>query len=170
MKTIRHFAVAVVFLAVASLNSFGYSILCQSAAKGLSVHSSLVTMFSCAIPAGAVGTGQSIRVTTSFHGNSTNLTSYLFLNGSEAFTEESISANQEHTWSFIITSNTATGWSISGIRCPDGGPIGILGSQNSLYTGALPWSTGWTLQMMVSYETSTSYEAYGDTFVVEILK
>jgi hypothetical protein len=175
MKRTLLFAVSFLFVVAASSNSFGYSVLCESTAKAITANESEVTLFSCAIPANAVGVGKSIRVTANFHpsNGSSPLVVSLFLNGNDVglFADSSIPF-VEQNWSFIVTNDSNTGgWAMGGFNVVNNHPPIAFSAANTQNVHPLPWSSGWTLAFKVDFSGSgtNSYQAVGDTFVVEIL-
>jgi len=168
MKAMRLSATVILFMVAMSLNSFGYSVLCQSLPVSISVNNVYKNLFTCAIPANAVGKGQSIRVTAFLHPvNSGPLYSNLEFNGNVVDSSSTLISN-ELGWSFTVTNIGGTGFSIGG-TATSGQSIFAFGPQTGSQP-AVPWSSGWTLEIMVAYGTGTYYTADGDTFTVEILK
>jgi hypothetical protein len=162
-RSIRLVAAVMFFGAVMSLNSFGYSILCQSAPKSFTTSATIQPMFTCAIPANAVPTGKSLRLTAYLHpgsGPSGNTISSLWLNGTDiTFT---YGTAPEQTFNVIISNAGGTSWLLAGTLCNEG-----TSCSSTFYQGtSLPWSSGWTLEIGVDGPGNI---AYGDVFIVEIL-
>lgn len=138
--------------------------LCQSVPKSFTATAEYTLLFSCAIPANAVPTGKSLRVTTFFHGSSAELNSLLYLNGVEA-RGTSGEENDEQGYSFTLINTGGTGFSIGGTQLSFEAEIGGIGPQTLTSVPAIPWTTGWTLAVYVA----GSGTAVGDTFIVEII-
>ena len=164
-SSIRFFAVLAFFTVAMSLNSFGYSVLCQSLPVSVSAGSQLVTLFTCAIPANAVAKGKSLRMTANLHGNtSAAFTAWVELDSSLVDAIQA-PANSEQNWSLIVTNTGGTGTSFGGTNTTNASAFAV-GTLNCGCKPAVPWSTGWNLQILVSSNGST---VFGDTFTVEIL-
>jgi hypothetical protein len=165
MRASRLFVATILFMVAGSLNGFGYSVLCQSLPASVVANDVLKPLFSCAIPANAVASGKSIRVTANLHATTSGtLTSHITLNGSIADANSSTAQNEETSWSFIVTNTGGTGCQIGGTTTV-GSDAGAFGPGQT-GTVTVPWTSGWTLEIEVSTGTGT---AEGDTFVVEIL-
>jgi hypothetical protein len=175
MKALRLFAAAIVFMFVISLNSFGYSVLCQSVAKSVTTGEAVVTLVSCAIPANAVGVGKSIRVTASFHSvNGSNMDTSVYFNGNEVFsTLAETGPNVQHSYSFIVVNDSNSGgWDVGGTETANETTLAIGPYTSSPgFHGTLPWTTGWTLAFKVAFDCgcNQTFQAQSDIFVVEIL-
>jgi hypothetical protein len=164
VKTIRLLGAVIFFMVAMSLNSFGYEVLCQGLPTSVSVTDVITPVYSCEIPANAVATGNSLRLTTSLHsGSAGELVGAIYLNGTNSDFEGFVTSEGEGmNFSILITNTGGTG-------CTAAGTV-IQGGSSDVVHGALtvPWSTGWSLQVKVN-ASSGSIIADGDTFVVEIL-
>ncbi len=172
MKAMRLFAAITFFTLAMNLHSFGYSVLCQSLPKSQSVSDVFHPLFTCAIPANAVATGKSIRVTVYLHQvplNNISLDSSLYLNGTAVGLGGATLDNEEQSLTYTITNTGGTGWSIGGVQMNGASSYAAVGTQNCATIPALPWSTGWTLGIWVAWSNSGTTTVLGDIFTVEIL-
>ncbi len=169
-SSIRLLAALVFFTVGINLNSFGSSVLCQSLPVSVSANYYLKTLFTCNIPANAVATGKSLRVTVNLHSvnsGTSGVVSYLEFNGNEVDATSTPAQSVEQNWSFIVTNTGGTGCSIGGTTTAGSSTLAL--GPGTVYRPPIPWSSGWTLQIWVSYSTATYYTVDGDTFLVEIL-
>jgi hypothetical protein len=81
-SSIRFFAVLAFLTVGMSLNSFAYSVLCQSLPVSVSTNNVFKPLFTCAIPANAVPTGKALRITSNLHSASAAVDGAVFFNGS----------------------------------------------------------------------------------------
>lgn len=163
-------------LAIRILSGFGFlctlaastssasSLLCQSGPVTLTGNQNTQSMYTCAIPANAVPTGKSIRVTVNLASPSQML-SEIILNGTTLTDEQPPAGGQ--TWDFVIVNTGGTTGSLSGIRPGSAqNTLGPLGFQ-SVSPAILPWTSGWTLKIGVI--ASVGIKEEGSSFTVEIL-
>jgi hypothetical protein len=121
-------------------------------------------MYTCTIPANAVPSGKSIRVTVAL-GSSGAVLSDLVLNGTGTYDAEPPSGLS--FWQFTIANNGGTTGSIAGFKPTSAvSQVAPFASQ-SVSPATLPWASGWTLQIDVLADTGVT--ADGDLFTVEIL-
>ncbi len=138
------------FTAAATLNSFGYSALCQSLPVSVSAGSLIVPLFTCNIPANAVAQAKSLRVTANLHFINGTVDSYIYFNGGDVTGEGNTPpvANNEQNWTFMVTNIGSTSFSIGGTSAIVSS-IFAFGPQSVLHP-SVPWSSGWTLQIKVA--------------------
>lgn len=164
MKGLTKLFFAVTFLALATcLNSSASSLLCQSGPVTLTGNLSLVTIYSCAIPANAVASGQSIRVTAAL-GSGGSMLSDLILNGYELTDANPPSGVSQ--WEFEVLNTGSNTGSLGGLM-PGASAYTVkpFGYQN--VPVSLPWSSGWTLQIAVWADSGVKELGFG--FTVEVL-
>jgi hypothetical protein len=163
-SSIRVLAGLTFFAALATATGSASTLLCQTGPVTLTGSDADVTLYTCAIPANAVATGKSIRVTASLD-SSGEVASYVVLNGYDAFSAEP--PDGPSFWQFTIANTGSTTGSFAGIR-PETtySSLGSFGGQ-TVSPATLPWSTGWTLEIQVFADTGVPID--GDLFTVEIL-
>jgi hypothetical protein len=168
MKSLMHLLAVVLFTAAVGLTSSASTLLCQTgpvtlAGKGTTFE----TIYSCAIPAKAVATGKSIRVTALVFGDGSAIASQVFMNGHSVLGAEPNSTLAYSFYQFIIVNTGATTGSLTGL-VPGSSPNTTqpFGMQ-SVSPATLPWASGWTLE--VSVATNAGFNTFGTSFTVELL-
>lgn len=160
---LRSFAAVIFVLVGLSLNSSASSLLCQTGPVTINGSAQLVTMYTCAIPANAVASGKSLRITASLWSSSL-VNSYIILNGTGVLS--AAPASGAHIYQFVLARTGTTTGSMGGLM--PGASVNTFAPVAIANTGVtLPWGTGWTLQVQVSANTGVT--VFGDLFTVEIL-
>jgi len=126
-------------------------------------------LFTCAIPANKVPKGKSLRLTTALHAvnsGTQGVVSFIDVDGETITSADTTAQSDEEVWNLVITNIGGTNFSIGGTSTANEstqawGPA-ILNHP------AVPWSTGWTLQIWVAFNTGT-FTVNGDTFIVELI-
>jgi len=166
MKRSMRLLAAMFFIAAMSSSSFAYRLLCQTGPITKVATSTVQTIYSCAIPANAVATNKSIRVTMNLVADG-QFWCGLVLNGANTYQPFTTPTGSNH-WDMIIVNTGSTTGSLGGLLPENNtqGTVGALAAQ-SVSPATLPWASGWTLAFTVLSPTTTTM--YGATFTVEIL-
>jgi hypothetical protein len=154
MKSIiRILAFAAFLTSVSSVRSLASTLLCQTGPVNVAGSGSLVPMYTCAIPANAVPSGKSIRVTVAL-GSIGAVLSDLVLNGTETYDAEPPSGLS--FWQFTIANTGGTTGSMAGFKPTNAASqVAPFASQNAS-PATLPWASGWTLRIEVLSDTGVT--------------
>jgi hypothetical protein len=167
----RVLAITFLLILATSANSFGYEVLCQSLPIALNVTPSLVAIYGCEIPANAAASGKSLRVTVNFHpaSGTAAVDSFLYFNGNDVASQGNTAPiiNQEQHWEFTVMNTGGTDFTLSGLSAIPGS-IYPFGPGNFTSRPAIPWTSGWALDIEVASRSGT-ITVDGDSFLVEIM-
>ena len=165
-NSVRLFAAAMFFTAIASMSSSASTLLCSAGPTSTKTgNNSYQVLYTCAIPANTIAANHAIRVTSSVLASaSTDFNTEVTLNGVVLLIGKSYSLDY---WDLTIVNTGSTTGMAAGVTPTDAlYSVPQIAASHAGVSG-LSWASAQNLQ--VSFSTSSSYSVQGLTFTVEAI-